>query len=157
VTTKESPQRLKIKLLDETIFDMSILSRGKTEVYLVHVAAVLPLINQKGLGVQCRKLAKDVDKLVGTLENVHKPTGPKGASSKEDQESRKLEIVHTQEMLKEAQKAHNKAIAKMYELLRNLLSGDPQYKWDWVCCKMHEHDLWAGVNGQMTTGMCPHL
>ncbi len=50
-----------------------------------------------------------------------------------------------------------KAVAKMYKLLRSLLSGDLLSQWDQVCRKMHEHDLWAGVNGQMTTGMCPHL
>ncbi len=74
--------------------------------------------------MKCWKLAKAVDELAGTLENLQKPNGPKGASCKEDQESHKLGILHTQEMLKEAQKAHNEAIAKMNKLLMNLLSGD---------------------------------
>ncbi len=82
--------------------------------------------------MQCRKLAKAFNKLAGTLENLQKPTGLKGASSKEDQETHKLEILHTQEILEEAQKAHNKAVAKTYEHLRNLLSSDPQSQWDWV-------------------------
>ncbi len=60
-------------------------------------------------------------------------------------------------MLEEAQKAHNKAAAKMYKLLKNLLSGDLQSQWDPVCRKMHEGDLWAGVNGQMPTGRRPYL
>jgi hypothetical protein len=64
---------------------------------------------------------------------------------------------HPQEMLQEAQKAHNEAVTKMYGLLRNLLSGDLQSQWDWVCCKMHKHDLWAEVNGQITTGRHPCL
>jgi hypothetical protein len=34
-----------------------------------------------------------------------------------------LEILQTQEMLKEAQKTHNKAVAKTYKLLRKLLFG----------------------------------
>jgi hypothetical protein len=38
---------------------------------------------------------------------VMKPNGPKGASSKEDQEACKLELSQTQEMLEEAQKAHD--------------------------------------------------
>jgi hypothetical protein len=42
--------------------------------------------------VQCRKLAKTVDKLAGTLENLQKPNGLKGAGSKEDQEAHKLEL-----------------------------------------------------------------
>ncbi len=38
----------------------------------------------------------------------------------------KVEIEQTQQMLQEAQKAHNKAIAKTHKQLRNLLSGDAQ-------------------------------
>jgi hypothetical protein len=60
-------------------------------------------------------------------------------------------ISPVQPLLKEAQKAHDEAVAKTYKLLRNLLSGDPQSQWDWVCCKLHEPDSWAGVNGQMIT------
>jgi hypothetical protein len=140
-----------------TIFNKAIFSRGNTREYPVHVVVFLHLIIQMGLNVQCRKLAKPVNKLAGTLENLQKSSGPKGATSKEDQESHKVEIVHTQEMLEEAWKAHNMAVAKMYELLRNILSGDPQSQLDRVCCKMQERDLWTAVNGQMTTGRHPHL
>jgi hypothetical protein len=55
-------------------------------------------------------------------------------------------------MLQEAQKAHDKAVAKLYEQLRNLLSGDAQSQWDRVCRDMHKRDLWAAVNGQVTKG-----
>jgi hypothetical protein len=124
----------------------------------MHAGAVLRLINQKGLDVQCRKLAKAVDKLAGTLENIKQPVGHKGATTKDDQESCKVEIGHTQEMLQEAQSAHNKAVAKTYELLRNLLSSDAQSQWDRICREMHKHDSWVGVNGQVTTpGRHPHL
>jgi hypothetical protein len=116
--------------------------------------------------VQCRKVAKTVlDKLAGTLENLDKSIQSKGLGSKEDQKACKVEIVQTQEMLEEARtqempeearKMHDEAVVKMYELLRNLLSSHPQTLWDWICCGMHERDSWAGGNGQMTTGRCPH-
>ncbi len=66
----------------------------------------------------------------------------------------KVGIEQTQQMLQEAQKAHNKAIAKSYEQLRNLLlSGNAQsQQWDCICCEMHKHDLWAALNGQVTKG-----
>ncbi len=51
--------------------------------------------------------------------------------------------------------AHNKAIAKSYKQLRNLLSGNTQSQWDHVCREMHKRDLWAAVNGQVTKGRCP--
>jgi hypothetical protein len=63
-----------------------------------------------------------------------------------------VEIEQTQQMLQEAQKAHNKAMAESYEQLSNLLSGDAQSQWNRVCRKMHERDLWAAVNGQVTKG-----
>ncbi len=58
-------------------------------------------------------------------------------------------------MLQEAQRAHDKAITKTYEQLRNLLSSDVQSQWDCVCHKMLERDLWAAVNGQVTKGRHP--
>ncbi len=69
--------------------------------------------------------------------------------------ARKVEIEQTQQMLQEAQKSHNKAVAKLYEQLRNLLSGDPQSQWDCICRKMHEHNSRAAVSGQVTKGRRP--
>jgi hypothetical protein len=51
--------------------------------------------------------------------------------------ARKVEIEPTQQILQEAQKAHDKAIAELHEQLRNLLSGNAQSQWDRVCRKMH--------------------
>ncbi len=72
-----------------------------------------------------------------------------------DVTAHKVEIEHTSQMLQEAQKAHDKAIAESYKQLRNLLSGNAQSQWDRVCCKMHERDSWAAVNGQVTKGRRP--
>jgi hypothetical protein len=69
----------------------------------------------------------------------------------------KVEIEQTQQMLQEAQKAHNKAIAETYKQLRNLLSGDAQSQWDPVCCGMHKQDSWAGVSGQVTKSRHPGM
>ncbi len=60
-------------------------------------------------------------------------------------------------MLQEAQKAHDKAITKSYEQLRNLLSGNTQSQWDCVCRKMRERDSWAAVKGQVTKGRRPRM
>ncbi len=73
-------------------------------------------------------------------------------STSVDLTARKVEIEQTQEMLQEAQKAHDKAIAESYEQLRNLLSGNAQSQWDCICREMHKRDLWATVNGQVTKG-----
>ncbi len=66
--------------------------------------------------------------------------------------ARKVEIEQTQQLLQDFQKAHDKAIAKVYEQLQNLLSGNPQSQWDCICHEIHERDSWAGVNSQVTKG-----
>jgi hypothetical protein len=51
VTPKESLNNWKVKLPNETISTMTIFSQGNSKEYLVHIIAVLHLINQKGLNV----------------------------------------------------------------------------------------------------------
>ncbi len=148
VTTKAAPESLKIKRLDGSIFNMSIYSFGNTKEYLAHVVTVLRLICQKGLNVQCRNLGKAVVKLFETLKNLLKDSGSKTTVLLDVD----VEIEQTQQMLQETQKNHDKAIAKTYKLLRNLLSGDAQTQRDCVCREMHKSDLWAGVNGEVTKG-----
>ena len=74
-----------------------------------------------------------------------------------DVTARKVEIEQTQQLLQDFQKTHDKAIAKVYKQLQNLLSGNPQAQWNRVCRKMHERDSWAAVNGQVTKGRHPRM
>ncbi len=105
----------------------------------------------------CRKLAKQLDKLARTLDDLHKSIEPKGLNSKKDQEAHNVQVIQTQEVLEEARSTHNQAEAKMYEIRRNLMFGDLQTQRDMIGHKMHKHDLWAGVNGQMTVGRLLYL
>jgi hypothetical protein len=153
---KEEPQLFKVKLPDESHLSMPIYSQGNTEEYLAPIVAVLQIIDQKGLPKKCRMLAKAVVRQSEALKNLQEAAGSQETvSTSVDVTARKLEIEQTQQMLQEAQKAHNKAIAKTYMQLRNLLSGDAQSKWDCVCHKMHKRDSWAEVNGQVTKGRRP--
>ncbi len=60
-------------------------------------------------------------------------------------------------MLQESQRAHDKAIAELYEQLKNLLSGDTQSQWDRICRKMHKNDSWAAVDGKIIKGRRPRM
>ena len=51
-------------------------------------------------------------------------------------------------MALETQKQYIKVVVSTYELLRNLLAGEPQSQWDRIVQEMHEHDSWAGVDGK---------
>ncbi len=109
--------------------------------YLAHNVAVLCIIKQKGMDMKCRKLRKAVVKQSKALKNLLQATGSKDTVLLDvEVDACKVEIEQTQQMLQESQKQHDKAIAKTYKQLRNLLSSDLQYQWDCVCRKMHERD-----------------
>ncbi len=151
VTPKEEPQIFKVNLPDASHLSMPIYSHGNNELYLAHIVAVLCIIEQKGLPKKCRVLAKAVVKRSKALKNLQEATGSQETVlTSVDVTVRKVEIEQTQQMCQYTQKAHDKAIAKMYKQLRNLLSGDAQSQWDCVCRKMHQRDSWAAVNGQVT-------
>ncbi len=101
------------------------------------------MIEQKGLPKKCQVLAKAVVRGSKALTNLSTTVYVTAC---------KVEIEQTQQMLQEAQKAHDKAIAESYKQLRNLLSSNTQSQEDCICRKMHERDSWAAVNGQVTKG-----
>ncbi len=70
VTPKEEPQVFKVKLPDASHLSMPIYSRGNNEEYLVHIVAVLRVIEQKGLPKKCRVLAKAVVRRSKALQNL---------------------------------------------------------------------------------------
>jgi hypothetical protein len=138
VTPKEEPQLFKVKLPDASHLSMPIYSRGNNKEYLAHIIAVLHIINQKGLPKKCRMLAKAVARWSEVLKNLQEAAGSRETvSTSVDVTARKVEIEQIQQMLQEFQKAHNKAIAKTYKQLRNLLSGGAQSQWGCICHKMH--------------------
>jgi hypothetical protein len=103
-------------------------------------------------------LTKAVMRRSEALKNLQEAAGSQETVlTSVDVTAHKVEVEQTQQMLQESQKAHNKAIAKTYEQLRNLLSGDAQSQWDCICRKMQERDLWAAVNGQVIEGRRPQM
>jgi hypothetical protein len=153
VTPKEDPQVLKAKLPDDSHINMHIYSHGNTKEYFTHIVAALPIIKQKGLDVRCRKLKKAVLRQFKMLKNLLEAAGLRDTVLMDiDVQARKVEIEQIQQLLQEFQKAHDEAIAKVYEQLRNLLSGNAKCQWDRVCRELHKRDLWAGVNSQVTEG-----
>ncbi len=116
------------------------------------------MIEQKGLPKKCQVLAKAVVRRSKALKNLQEAAESQDTIlTSVDVTACKVEIEQTQQMLQEAQKACDKAIAKSYEQLRNLLSGDAQSQWDRVCHEMHERDSWAAMNGQVTKGRHPRM
>jgi hypothetical protein len=156
VTPKKEPQIFKIKFPDMSHLSMPIYSRGDNKEYLAHIVAVLQVIEQKGLPKKCQVLAKAIVKRSEVMKNLQEAAGSwNTVLTSVVVKACKVEIEQTQQMLQEAQKAHDKAIAESYEQLRNLLSGNAQSQWDHICHEMHERDLWAAANGQVNKGRHP--
>jgi hypothetical protein len=92
---------------------MPIYSHGNNKEYLVHIVAILGVIEQKGLPKKCRVLVKAVVRRSEALKNLQEAAESRDTvSTTVDVTARKVEIEQTQQMLQEAQKAHNKAIAE---------------------------------------------
>jgi hypothetical protein len=153
VMPKEDPAVLKVKLPDDSHISVPIFSHGNNEEYITHIVAVLRIVEQKGLPKKCCMYAKAVAKRQAALKNLQEALEPQDAVLMSvDVTAHKVEIEQTTQMLQEALRAHEKAIAKSYEQLRNLLSSDAQSQCDCVCREMHENDLWAAVNSKITKG-----
>ncbi len=128
-------------MADASHLSMPIYSRGNNEEYLAHIVAVLQVTEQKGLPKKCQVLAKAVARRSKGLKNLQEAAESQDTVlTSVDVTAPKVEIEQTNQMLQEAQKAHDKAIAKSYEQLRNLLSSDAQSQWDRVCHEMHKRD-----------------
>jgi hypothetical protein len=70
ITPKEEPQIFKIKLPDSSHLSMLVYSRGNNKEYPAYIAAVLQVIEQKGLPKKCRVLAKAVVRRLEALKNL---------------------------------------------------------------------------------------
>ncbi len=113
ITPKEEPQVFKIKLPGTSHFSMPIYSRGNNKEYLAHIVAVLQVIEQKRLPKKCRVLAMAVVRRFNALKNLQEAAESQDTvSTTVDVTACKVKIEQTQQMLQEAQKAHDKIIAE---------------------------------------------
>ncbi len=103
ITPKEDPAVLKVKLPNDSHISVPIFSRGKNKEYIVHIAAALRIIKQKGLPKQCRVYAKAVAKWQEALKNLQKASGSQDiVLTSVDVTARKMEIEQTTQMLQES-------------------------------------------------------
>ncbi len=93
VTPKENPAVLKVKLPDDSHISIPIFSRGNNKEYIVHIVAVLRIIEQKGLHKKCRVYAKAVVKWQAALNNLQEASEPQVTSV--DVAACKVEIEQT--------------------------------------------------------------
>ena len=158
-------ETIKIKVADGSTVNMKIFSIGSPEEYLGHIVAVLGLIDRKGLREQSMTFYGEMKNANAALlapkrkaresKKDKSPQKDQKADDEQSEESPQADVVEKNqslEILKNAKKQYAAAIEATYEVMRNLLAGDPQTQWDCIVKEMHEGDSWAGPDGKEHQG-----
>jgi hypothetical protein len=130
---------------------MSAFGNGNNEEYLIHIIAVMHLIEQKGM-------AQDVTKAFEVLVEVRKKLQPllqfpdnKTETAKEEGKKKLLKIKKT------LKNKHDFAVTeaqKAYKLFHCFVVGKARMQWDKIVHEMHSKDTWIGMNGKSNQGLC---
>jgi hypothetical protein len=148
---KRETEQIKVKLLDRTRFQMPTYGFGNNVEYLIHVIAILHLVEQKGT-------AAEVKEAFAALVAVRKKMSPffnfpedKTVAAKE---SRNKKLNELKKSLKAKKAIAVELAQKAYKLFHCFVVGKVQRQWDRIVNEMHTKNPWIGVNGKSTKGIC---
>jgi hypothetical protein len=116
-------ETIKVKLPDGTTVSVKAFSSGNNEDYILHLAAIFRLFEQKGLKSEVEVRAKAFMDQTGVLKDVQKKLYVSAAAGKKKtlSDADKLELEGTEELVSEAKAEHLKAVLKPFDLVRQLL------------------------------------
>jgi hypothetical protein len=147
---KWETEQIKVKLPKGTKFQMPTYRTGNNKEYLVHVIAVLRLVEQKGT-------AAKVKEAFAAFVAVRKEISPllvfpddKTATKKE---ARKKKLNNLKEALKAKKDVAVEKAQKAYKLVCCFFLGEARTQWDRIVNEMHTKNLWTGVNGRTNKGI----
>ncbi len=148
---KQVTEQIKVKIPDSTNFGMAAFAYGTNKDYLIHIIAVLRIIEKKGL-VSDIKVAWDA------IIEVRREMKPYFLLPEDETEAAKEIQKQTLDEYKEILKAKKVfAIAKTqktYKMFCCFVVDNPQSQWDKIVHEMHTKDPWIGVNGSSNKGIC---
>ncbi len=124
---KWETKKIKVELPDGTKFQMPTYGSGNKEEYLVHIIAVLRLVEQKGT-------AAEVKEAFATLVKVRKEMSlffnfPEDESAAK-KEARKKMLSNLNKSLKAKKSFAVEQAQKAYELFRCFVVGKARMQWD---------------------------
>jgi hypothetical protein len=147
---KQETKQIKVELLDGTKFQMPTYGSGNNEEYLVHVIAVLQLVEQKGT-------AADVKEAFAALVKVRKEMSPffnfPEDKTPAKKEARKKKLANLNKSLKAKKSFTVDQAQKAYKLFRCFIVGEARTQWDRIMNEMHTKNPWIGVNGKSKKGI----
>jgi hypothetical protein len=126
---------------------------GNNEECLVHLIAILRLVEQKGT-------AAKVEEAFAAFIAVRKEMSPllkfPNDETAAEKEARKKKLIDLKEALKAKKDVAVEKAQKAYEVFRCFVVGKAQTNWDRIVNKMHRKNPWVGVNGKSNKGLCMH-
>ncbi len=135
---------------DGTKFQMLTYSSGNNEEYLVHVIAVLRLVEQKGT-------AAEVKEAFAALVKVRKEMSPFSNFPEDEtpskKEARKKKLANLNKSLKAKKTFAVDQAQKAYKLFHCFVVGKARTQWDRIVNEMHTKNPWIGVNGKSNKGI----
>jgi hypothetical protein len=147
---KREGEQINVKMPDGTIFSMATFTSGTNEDYLVHVIAVLRIIEKKGM-------AEEIKAAWLALPAVRKEMAPfLQVLPDESEEAKKLckaSIEQFKGILKANKGTAIAVTSQAYEMFRLFVVGDQQTQWDKIVQEMHTKDPWVGVDGVSRKGI----
>jgi hypothetical protein len=124
---------------------------GNNKEYLVHVIAVLQLVEQKGTSAK-------VKEAFAALVAVRREMSPYFNFPEDEtpaaKETRKKKLSDLNESLKAKKSFVVEQAQKAYELFRCFDVGKARTQWDRIVNKMHTKNPWIGVNGKSNKETC---
>jgi hypothetical protein len=147
---KQEKTKIKIRLPDDTNYQMVPFCSGTNEEYINHVIAMIRLMEQKELENSVEKAFVTVSKIKEKVGPIHKKIN----LSKSAQEKKGLnKTLQTTEKAHElAEKNALKEVVKCYELFCTYFVGEARTQWDKVVQEMHQKDPWVAVDGSLNQG-----
>ncbi len=148
---KWKTEQIKVELPNGKKFQMPTYSSGNNKEYLVHVIAILRLVEQKGT-------AAKVKEAFTTLITARKEMSPFFNFPEDEtvakKEARKKKLSKLNKSLKAKKTFAVEQTQKAYELFHCFVVGNAQTQWDRIVNKMHTKNPWIGVNGKSNKGIC---
>jgi hypothetical protein len=149
---KQETQQIRVKIPEGTNFQMAAFGNGMNKEYLVHIIAVLCIIEQKGMEMDVRKAFQAFVEVRREMKPLFKFLDDETEAKKQVQ---KQKLLKCKEILKAKMSVVVAEAQKAYEVFRCFFVGDLRTQWDKIVHKMHTKDPWIGVNG--SSNKSPHV
>jgi hypothetical protein len=147
---KQETEQIKVELPDRTKFQMPTYGSGKNKTYLVHIIAILQLIEQKGTSANVKEAFAALVKVRKEMSPFFNFPDDESAAKKE---VRKKKLSKINKSLKVKKSFAVKQAQKAYELFRCFVVGKARTQWDRIVNEMHTKNPWVGVNGKSNKGI----